>query len=167
MMRSSCRLPLVLVLLCGALAFAQSKAGILSADEVKHLTPASYFFAGQSAPVQLRNSAGFRTAGSKVVLVGLVDTSGYAADVQQKYMGFFITEVKLKVGDAEVSPGQYGFGFSKEGKFLLLDVSANEIASAPAAKDDNLARPVPLKIVADGDAYKLYAGRNWVGIKAE
>lgn len=166
-MSSTLRLPLAAVVLCSALAFAQAKPGVLSADEVKHLAPASYFFSGQTAPVQLRNSTGFRSPGNKVVLVGLVDTSGYAADVQQKYMGFFITEAKLKIGDAEVSPGQYGFGFSKEGKFMVLDVSANEIASAPSSKDDKLARPVPLKIAADGDAYKLYAGRNWVSIKPE
>jgi hypothetical protein len=167
MMRSSFRLPVVVALLSSALVFAQPKPGVLSADEVKHLTPSTYFFAGQSAPVQLRNSGGFRSAGNKLVLVGFVDTSGYAADIQQKYMGFFITETKLKIGDAEVSPGQYGFGFSKDGKFLLLDVAANEIAITASAKDDKLARPVPLKITADGDAYKLYAGKNWVSIKPE
>ncbi len=166
-MRSSLRLPVAVVVLCSALAFAQAKPGVLSADEVKHLAPSSYFFSGQTAPVQLRNSTGFRSAGNKVVLVGLVDTSGYAADVQQKYMGFFITEAKLKIGDAEISPGQYGFGFSKDGKFMLLDVAANEIASTASAKDDKLARPVPLKIAADGDAYKLYSGKNWVSIKPE
>jgi hypothetical protein len=167
MMRSSLRLPLVVVLLCSTLAFAQSKPGVLSTDEIKHLAPASYFFAGQTAPVQIRNSTGFRSAGNKVVLVGLVDTSGYAADVQQKYMGFFITEAKLKIGDAEISPGQYGFGFSKQGKFMVLDVTANEIASTSSTMDDKLTRPVPLKITADGDSYKLYAGKSWVSIKPE
>src|SRR5690242_3764428 len=120
MMRPSLRLALIIGALCSALAFAQAKPGVLSADEVKHLAPATYFFAGQSAPVQLRNSSGFRSADNKLVLVGLVDTSGYAADVQQKYMGFFITEAKLKVGDAVINPGQYGFGFSKDGKFMVL-----------------------------------------------
>src|SRR5581483_9331108 len=67
-MRSSLRL-LVLVVLCSALAFAQVKPGVLSADEVKHLAPSSYFFSGQTAPVQLRNSTGFRAAGNKVVVV--------------------------------------------------------------------------------------------------
>lgn len=166
-MHSSLRLPLVVVLLCGAFAFAQSKPGVLSPDEIKHLAPASYFFAGQTAPVQLRNSSGFRSTANKVVLVGLVDTSGYAADVQQKYMGFFITEAKLKIGDAEIGPGQYGFGFSKDGKFMVLDVTANEIASTSSNMDDKLARPVPLKIAADGDSYKLYAGKSWVNIKPE
>src|SRR5205085_10406766 len=102
-------------------------------------------------PVQLRNSSGFRSTDNKLVLVGLVDTSGYASDVQQKYQGFFITEKKLKVGDADINPGQYGFGFSKDGKFMVLDVAANEIANTPSSKDDKMARPVPLKMVAEGD----------------
>jgi len=167
MMRTALRPALLAVLLSSAFLYAQSKSGLLSADEVKHLTPATYFFAGQSAPVQIRNSSGFRTNDNKLVLIGMVDTSGYAADVQQKYQGFFITEKKLKVGDADIAPGQYGFGFSKDGKFMMLDVAANEIASTSSSKDDKLARPVPLRIVADGDGYKLYVGRNWVSIKPE
>jgi hypothetical protein len=167
MMRSTLRLPVVFVLLCAALAYAQSKPGVLSADEIKHLTPASYYFAGQSAPVQIRNTSGFRTSDNKVVLIGLVDTSGYAADIQQKYQGLFITEKKLKVGDVDVNPGQYGFGFSKDGKFMVLDVSASEIASTSSSKDEKMVRPVPLKMVAEGDAYKLFVGRNWVAIKPE
>jgi len=166
-MHLSRRLPVVFVLLCSAIAYAQSKPGVLAADEVKRVTPSSYFFAGQSAPVQIRNSSGFRTADNKLVLVGLVDTSGYAADVQQKYQGFFITEVKLKVGDADIAPGQYGFGFSKDGKFMVLDAGANEVASISSNRDDKLARPVPLKMMADGDLYKLYAGRNWVTVKPQ
>src|SRR5207253_4066478 len=100
------------------------------------VAPASFFFAGQSAPVQIRNSSGFRSANNKLVLAGLLDTSGYASDVQQKFQGFFITEVKLKIGDAELNPGQYGFGFSKDGKFMIQDVAANEIASTAASKDE-------------------------------
>ena len=62
-------------------------------------------------------------------LAGLVDTSGYATDVQAKYQGFLITEVKLNIEGSELAPGQYGFGFSKEGKFLVMDVGANDLFS--------------------------------------
>lgn len=167
-MRSS-RIALLAALLCSitVLAAAQAKPGVLNNDEIKHLVPSSYFFAGQSASVQIRNSSGFRTTNNKLVLVGLVDTSGYASDIQQKYQGLLITETKLKIGDAEVSPGQYGFGFLKDGKFVILDVTASEIGAATSTRDDQMARPVPLKVVADGDAYKLYAGKNWVSMKPE
>ena len=114
--------------------------------------PATYFFRGQSAPVQLRNSAGFSGADGKLVLAGLVDTSGYASDVQAKYQGFLITEVKLKSRERSLPPGEYGFGFSQDGKFLVMDVGANDLFSVAGKMDDKLAHPVPLKIVEDGDA---------------
>jgi hypothetical protein len=168
MMQSSARVSFVAVLLCTlTMAHAQSKAGLLSAEEVKKTVPSTYFFAGQTAPVQIRNSSGFRTSDNKLVLAGLVDTSGYAADVQQKYQGLLITETKLKVGDAEITPGQYGFGFSKDGRFMVLDVSAKEIASTASTKDETLPRPVPLRLAVEGDGYKLYSGKNWVMIRPE
>jgi hypothetical protein len=146
---------------------AQSKPGVLSADELKKVVPAVYFFRGQSASVQLRNSAGFAVEDGKLVLAGLVDTSGYAADVQAKYQGFLITEVKLNIEGSELSPGEYGFGFSKEGKFLVMDVAANDLFSVATKLDDKLRHPVPLKIARDEGAYQLYVGRKWISLKPE
>src|SRR4029077_8301692 len=108
---------------------AQSKPGVLGADEIKKAVPASYFFRGQTAPVQMRNSVGFRGADGKLVLAGFVDTSGYAADIAAKYQGFLITEVKLEVEGSNLAPGAYGFGFSKDGKFVVMDVGANDLFS--------------------------------------
>src|ERR1700687_5717866 len=88
---------LFVVLLASAWAQQPKPAGTLPAADLKVLVPATYFYRGQSASVQLRNSAGIRTEDQKYVLAGLVDTSGYASDVAQKYQGFFITEVKLKI----------------------------------------------------------------------
>jgi hypothetical protein len=158
----------ILILLAAALASAQqSKPGVLSADEIKKVVPATYFFRGQSASVQLRNSSGFRGLEGKLILVGLVDTGGYATDVQEKYQGFLITEVKLKIEDSELAPGQYGFGFSKNGKFTVLDVGANDLLAVSSHSDSGLHRPTPLKIVEDGTGYRLYEGRNWVSLKAQ
>jgi len=145
----------------------QPKAGVLSGEEIKKVVPGVYFFRGQSAPVQVRNSAGFSAPDGKLVLAGLVDTSGYATDVQSKYQGFLITEVKLNIEGSELAPGEYGFGFSKEGKFLVMDVGANELFAVTHQTDDKLQRPVPLKIVEDGGGYRLYVGRKWITLKPE
>ncbi len=161
------RFGLAVMIVSCLLLSAQPKAGVLSRDELEKVVPSSYFFREQSAPVQLRNSAGFSVADGKLVLTGLVDTSGYAADVQAKYQGFLITEVKLNIEGTGLAPGEYGFGFSKDGKFLVMDVGANDLFSVGAKLDDQLARPVPLKIVEEGGAYRLYAGRKWVSLKAE
>src|SRR5579862_6187985 len=152
---------LAVLIFSGLLASAQQPKGVLSGDDVKKVVPSVYFFRGQSAPVQVRNSAGFSAGDGKLVLAGLVDTSGYATDVQAKYQGFLITEVKVKIEGSELAPGAYGFGFSKDGKFLVMDVGANELLSVSGKTDDKLAHPVPLKMVEDGGAYRLYSGRKW------
>ena len=155
-----------LLLLACLFLSAETNPGVLAADELKHVVPATYFFRGQSAAVQLRNAAGFRIADGKFVLAGLVDTSGYSSDVAEKYQGFLITEIKLSIEGSDLPPGQYGFGFSKQDKFTVMDVGNNDLLSVSAHVDQNLQRAVPLKIVADQDAYRFYAGKKWVSLKA-
>lgn len=157
----------VVIFSCLLLAAQQPKPGVLSADDVGKVAPATYFFRGQSASVQLRNSAGFSGPDGKLVLAGLVDTSGYASNVQAKYQGFLITEVKLSIEGTVLRPGEYGFGFSQDGKFLVMDVGANDLFTVAGKVDTKLPHPVPLKIVENGGAYRLYAGRKWVSLKAE
>ncbi len=166
-MRQSARVVLAFLLFSSFLAAQKAQPGLLSSDDLKHAVPSGYFFDGQSAPVQLRNSAGFRTADSKLVLAGLVDTSGYAADIQQKYEGFLITEVKINIGGSALDPGAYGFGFTKDGKFLVMNVAAAELLNTASSTDDKLAHPVPLKMMQDGDGYRLYHGKNYVVVKAQ
>ena len=158
----------LVIAITGFVALAQEiKPGVLGADDLKRVVPSVYFFRGQSATVQIRNAGGFATSDGKLVLAALVDTSGYAADVQAKYQGLLITETKLSVGGTSLAPGQYGFGFTKDGKFLVLDVGANDLFKADVQSDDKLMHPVPLKMAADGTSYRLYAGRKWVGLKPE
>ncbi len=147
-------------------AAQQAKLGVLTSSELKQAVPSVYFFRGQSATVQVRNSGGIRLDGGKLVLAALVDTSGYSADVSAKYQGLLITEVKLNFEDSALNPGQYGFGF-KDGKFLVMDVGANDLFSLSTKTDDALKRPVPLKVVEEGGEYRLYAGKKWVALKPE
>lgn len=151
-----------------ALALAQQSkpAGVVDKADLKTLVPSTYFYRGQSATVQLRNSAAIRTQDQKYILAGLVDTAGYASEVAQKYQGLFITEVKLKIGGSELAPGQYGMGFVGD-KFVLTDVAANDLFSVSSTRDDKLKRPVPLALVEEGGAYRLYAGRKYVTLELE
>ena len=154
-----------LILASTAAAFAQSKH-VLSPDEVKKATPTEYFYRGQKAPVQVRNSVGFQLADGKMMLAALVDASGYSTAIQQKYQGLLITEMKLNIGGSSLPPGQYGFGFSSEGKFVVMDVANTDVLSAAYQTDQGLQHAVPLKLVEDGDGYKLYAGKKWIALKA-
>ncbi|MGC1221168.1 MAG: hypothetical protein WA872_05205, partial [Candidatus Sulfotelmatobacter sp.] len=139
---------------------------LLSNDELKKVVPSEFFFRGQKAPTQLRNSSGFQTAEGKITFGALVDASGYSTAVQQKYQGMFVTESKLNIGGSELAPGEYGFGFGAD-KFVVMNVVNEDVLSVPCQTDAELKRPVPLKMVEDGAGYKLYAGRKWVAMKLE
>ena len=157
----------VALTLIGCALAQQVSKHILSTDELKKAVPAEYFFRGQKAPVQLRNAVGFQLADGKMMLAALVDASGYSTAIQQKYQGLLITETKLNIGGSSLPPGQYGFGFAADGKFNVMDVANSDILSASYQTDQAFPRPVPLKLVEDGDSYKLYAGKKWIGIKVE
>jgi hypothetical protein len=149
-----------------ALALGQLSAQVLSEDALKKVVPASFFFAGQTAQVQIRNSVGLKNAAGKVMLAGLVDTSGYSTSLQEKYQGFLIAETKLGFDGTTLDPGAYGFGF-KDGKFLVMTIAGTDLFSVASQNDEQLKRPVPLKLVKDGEAYRLYAGRKYVVVKAD
>lgn len=166
MKRTTLRILAAFILLMASAAVAQTASNhVLSADEVKKAVPTEYFYRGQKAPVQLRNAVGFQLADGKITLASLVDASGYSTAIQQKYQGLLITETKLSIGGATLPPGQYGFGFTANGKFMVMDVANNDVLEAAVETDQDLKRPVPLKLVEDNGGYKLYAGRKWVGIK--
>ena len=148
------------------LASAPMFAQVLAGDQLKKAVPTTFFFAGQVASVQTRNSSAFKTSGGKIVSAGLVDTSGYATAIAEKYQGFLITETKLSFDGASVEPGAYGFGF-KDGKFLVMNIAGAEAASAASQNDDQLKHPVPLKFEKADGGYRLYAGKKYVVVKGE
>jgi hypothetical protein len=156
---------LVALLLTSVLA-QKTAQHLLSSEELKKVIPVEFFFRGQKAPTQLRNAAGFQTANDKVTFGALVDASGYSTAIQQKYQGMLITESKLNIGGSELSPGEYGFGFTAD-KFVVMNVASEDTLSVAYQTDAESKRAVPLKLVEDGTGYKLYAGKKWVSVKPE
>jgi hypothetical protein len=116
--------------------------------------------------VQARNTVGVKSSAGKMVLAGLVDTSGYSTAIAEKYQGFLITETKLTFDGATLDAGQYGFGF-KDGKFTVMNVAAADLLSVSSQNDDQIKHPVPLKFEKDASGYRLYAGRKYVVIKVD
>lgn len=155
------------LLLSQVLPAQESKAGMLSAADLKQAVPTSYFFSGRTAPVQLRNATGFRVASGKMVLAALVDTSGYATEIAEKFQGLLITETTLHIGESDVAPGAYGFGYAKDGTFRLMNVAGDDLLTTAAQTDDRLPHPVPLKFIAERGVFRLYAGKKWVLLKTE
>src|SRR6516162_5528047 len=144
-------------------AIAQSAPTIVAQGDLKKVVPEAYFFRGMSATTQLRNSSAVHYPDDFYVIAGLVDTSGFSSDIKAKYTGLFITEKKLKFdGGSVLAPGEYGMGYTADGKFHILNVAGDEVLVADTHVDDNLKRPQPLKIVIDGDNAKLYLGKKYV-----
>jgi hypothetical protein len=157
---------LTLPMLLAASAHAQSTPapGLLNRDQAAAIFPDKVFYRGQSANVQGRNSAGIRLADGKLVLLAIVDTSGYSTSVQETYQAYLITEVTIRIGDQTLKPGAYGFGFIAGDRVVVMDLGANELLHTATTKDASLARPTPLQLIADKtpDHYRLYLGRSYV-----
>jgi hypothetical protein len=141
------------------------KDTVLKASDIKpKLFPESVFFRGQTAPAQMRNTGGIHFTDDFYVLAGLVDNSGYSTSIRQKYQAYLITEVTLQFAGQSLKPGAYGVGFIEGGKFVVLDLAANDLFQVGSQKDSEMKRPVPLQISAAGETgkYQLYTGRDFV-----
>jgi hypothetical protein len=156
----------VLVITCSVpvLVAAQEQAAILTGPELTRVIPPGFYFQGLSAPTQMRNSAAVRFGANRYVLAGLVDTSGYAADVRAKYEGFFITDSAIAINGSDLGAGAYGFGFSNDGKLNILDLAGNQILSVSTARDTALKRPRPLAMIKSGNEIRLYSGKAYAVI---
>lgn len=149
------------------LTIAQDSVTVLAGAELTRVVPTSFYFQGLSAPTQMRNSAAARFGEKRFVIVGMVDTSGYAADVRAKYEGFFITDSGIEINDHDLKTGAYGFGFSENGQMHILDLAGDEILSTSATKDSSMRRPRPLMMMKSGNGVRLYSGRDYVTITAK
>jgi hypothetical protein len=135
-----------------------------AADITPKIFPERVFFRGQSAPVQFRNSGGVHFADDFYVLTGMVDSSGYSTSIKEKYQAYLLNEVTLEIAGQTLKPGAYGMGFITGGKFVVMDLGANDVLQAASQHDAEMKRPVPLQVLASSTAgsYRLYIGRDYV-----
>ena len=148
-------------------AAAQDRAVILTGADLTRVVPPGFYFQGLTAPTQMRNAAAARFGANRYVIAGMVDTSGYAADVRARYEGFLITDSPITINGSELGVGAYGFGFSNDGKLNILDLSGKEILSVSTTKDSKMKRPRPLMITGASDGIRLYSGREYAVIAAK
>jgi len=144
---------------------AEGKEVVLKAADITNkIFPERVFFRGQTAPAQMRNTGGVHFADDFYVLAGLVDNSGYSTGIREKYQAYFLNEVTLEIGGQTLKPGAYGVGFVEGGKFVVMDLAANDLFRAASQRDAEIKRPVPLQVLAGANAgsYRLYVGRDYV-----
>jgi NurA-like 5'-3' nuclease len=162
-----CFLPLSAVSRAVSLAVSQESATVLTTADLSRVVPTGFYFQGRSAPTQMRNAAAARWGNNRYVIAGIVDTSGYAADVRAKYEGFLITDSEITLNGESLRTGAYGFGFSNDGNLNIMDLAGNQILSVSSTKDSKLRRPRPLMMSLDGDRVRLYNGRYYVIISVK
>jgi hypothetical protein len=135
-----------------------------AADITPKLFPERVYFRGQTAPAQLRNTGGVHFADDLYMLAGLVDSSGYSTGIREKYQAYLLNEVTLEIGGQALKPGAYGFGFLNGGKFVVMDLAANDLLQTTSQRDAEMKRPVPLQVTAipTAGSYRLYVGRDYV-----
>jgi hypothetical protein len=140
-----------------------------AADITPKIFPERVFFRGQSAPVQFRNSGGVHFADDLFVVAAMVDSSGYSTAIKEKYQAYLLNEVTLEIGGQTLKPGAYGIGFLNGGKFVVMDLGANDVLQAASQHDAEMKRPVPLQVLASATAgsYRLYAGRDYVEFRRQ
>ena len=148
-------------------AAAQETATVLTGAELRRVVPTGFYFQGLSAPTQMRNAAAARFGAERFVIAGLVDTSGYSADIREKYVGFLITDSAITLGGESLPAGAYGFGFGTEGKLTVMDLAGKDLLSVAITNDKSMRRPRPLMMSADPGGVRLYNGRNYVVIAAK
>jgi len=160
------------VLLTSSVMWAQ-KTGIevQPEDKLTKILPATVFLDGENVPTQQRNAVLIDVAGKTAVL-SLLDTSGYSAAYQAKYIGAILTQGALKIGTKTLAPGAYGFGETKTGEhdaakvtLHIFDLGGKEIAQIPTERATDMKGVRPIQVIAgkDGSAL-LYLGPNHVAI---
>ena len=154
------------VILVPALGLAQPDAPVvvLSGAQLARVVPTGFYYEGQSAPTQMRNSAAARFGPRHHVIAGMVDTAGYSVEVRARYEGFFITDAAVMIEGQELQTGAYGFGFSDDQKFNVYDVGGRRVLSVGTTGDRTLRRPRPLLMQKRGQEVRLYSGRQFVTI---
>ncbi len=141
---------------------AQGGFQVVTGEAATKAIPHDFYLEGNRIPVQARNSALVKCPKGMRIVIGLIDTTGYSSQIQQKYEGMIISESNFTIGGAKVGIGSFGFGHTKPAatsnedmKLTIYDQAGNKLAEATGKKDEAIKQPSPLQ-VKDG---KLYLGR--------
>jgi hypothetical protein len=141
---------------------------VVSGKPAESAIPSDFYLEGNRIPVQKRNAVLVKCPAGGRIVMGLIDTTGYSSQIQQKYEGMIISETDFTVGGQKVGVGSFGFGHTKPAatsnddmKLMIYNQAGHKLAEATGKKDTGLATPSPLQ-VKDG---KLYLGRYAFDLK--
>ncbi|MGA2183562.1 MAG: hypothetical protein ABSH47_11080 [Bryobacteraceae bacterium] len=154
-------------------AVAQHQFELVTGKAFDSALPKDFYLEGNAIPTAKRNAVMVHTPSGARALFSLLDTTGYASNIIEKYVGMIITEGDVSICGQKVTVGSYGFGWvespggtDQPGKFSLYDQAGGKLAECATPRDAALKSPRPLQVVVkkDGTAI-LYHGRNSVELK--
>lgn len=154
-------------------ARAQGGYDAITGDAFNHAIPADFYLEGNHIPVEKRNAVLLKNPAGARVVFGLLDTTGYSSQIQQKYVGMLITETKIAVCGNAIGVGSYGFGLERpaatstaDAPFRLYNQAGEKVAECAAKKDDAVKQPKPLTVATPkGGPARLYLGKYVIDIK--
>jgi len=152
-------------------ARAQGGFEVVTGQAFDRAIPADFYLEGNRIPVEKRNSALLKNGSGGRVVLGLIDTTGYSSQIQQKYTGMLITETKISVCGNNLGVGSYGFGLQRpagasddSAPFQIYNQAGTKVGECTAKKDTAASQAKPLSVVA-GSPAKVYFGKYVIEIK--
>ena len=83
-----------------------------SEAELKKIIPARARVIKENIETEFRTASGVTDGRGKFIAGVVMITAGYSAE--GKYSHFFITQVDLRIGNLQLSPGEYVFGYQRK-----------------------------------------------------
>src|ERR1043165_1790161 len=108
-----CLFCLVLLVTSAICAGTVTSAGwrLASEGELRKIIPARAPVVKENIETEFRTASGVTDGRGRFIAGVVMITAGYSAE--GKYSHFFITQAPLRVGDADLQPGQYVFGYQR------------------------------------------------------
>jgi hypothetical protein len=131
-----------------------------TAKELKKVIPARAIVEKERIETEPRSATGITDGNGKTIAAVLLITAGYSA--QGKYSHFLIVQSPLRVGDVELRPGQYVFGYGRKEDSLEVtfyeSASGRAVGTAQAMRDEGR-RVVSFRILPPSEGSLMQLGR--------
>jgi hypothetical protein len=159
---------LMAVLLLAVLAPAQStsKSGDwrpATQAELKAVIPARAPVEKERIETEMRTASGVRGPEGKIIAGVVLITAGYSAE--GKYSHFFIAQVPITVGEVALKPGEYVFGYRRDGESDSLKITfyeaetGKELGIAEAKRASRAGAVTSFRLSPKGSGGTLELGR--------
>ena len=141
---------------------ARPRAWRVATDaELKAMIPARAPVIQERIETELRTASGITDGKGKYVAGVVLITAGYSAE--GKYSHYFIAQVPIKIGDVQLSAGEYLIGWKHNEDSLTVNFyeasSGKFLGSIEAVRNASITRVESFRIWPPGDKSLIQIGR--------